>query len=292
VNSHASLISFRWQAVAAVCLLGCAGCVPRSDYEALQHENQELQKSVDSLNIQTRQLHAQLQVAQQQQAVVSDLQKRLEDAKRETAQKEEEMRQLQERWEKFKGDRRKAMVGKQFGEVAIGDGRTLKNAQITGIVDEQVTIRHETGIVKVALAQSGEELRWLACFDEQDAADSLRRIRLKQANALGQQLSASKPATPAVRASTGRLPTAAEEAEVLRRTINMQRQAMNAAYQRLSASNPSAMRGTDWNSTRPEDSGLINVFAQRRAVLGLGELDSLAAAIKANLRKLRDYEPR
>ena len=72
----------------------------------------------------------------------------------------------------------------------------------------------------------------------------------------------------------------------------MQRQAMNAAYQRLNASNPSALRGTDWNSTRPEDSGLINVFAQRRAVLGLGELDSLAAAIKVNLRKLRDYEPR
>ena len=72
----------------------------------------------------------------------------------------------------------------------------------------------------------------------------------------------------------------------------MQRQSLNAAYQRLSAQNPSALRGTDWNSARPEDSGLINVFAQRRAVLGLGELDSLAAAIKANLRKLHDLEPR
>lgn len=276
----------------AICLLGCASCVPRSDYEALQLENQELQKSVDSLNLQTRQLQAHLALAQQQQAVVADLQKRLEEAKRETADKEAELQQLQERWEKFKGDRRKAMVGKQFGEVAIGDGRVLKNAVITGVVDEQVAIRHETGFVKVPLAQGGEEIRWMACFDEKDAAESLRRARLNQAKSLDQQLAASRPGTGATSASTGRLPTSAAEAEAVRRTITMQRQSLNAAYQRLSAQNPSALRGTDWNSARPEDSGLINVFAQRRAVLGLGELDSLAAAIKANLRKLHDLEPR
>mgnify|MGYP000856858433 CR=1 FL=1 len=276
----------------AICLLGCASCVPRSDYEALQLENQELQKSVDSLNLQTRQLQAHLALAQQQQAVVADLQKRLEEAKRETADKEAELQQLQERWEKFKGDRRKAMVGKQFGEVAIGDGRVLKNAVITGVVDEQVAIRHETGFVKVPLAQGGEEIRWMACFDEKDAAESLRRARLNQAKSLDQQLAASRPGTGAASASTGRLPTSAAEAEAVRRTITMQRQSLNAAYQRLSAQNPSALRGTDWNSARPEDSGLINVFAQRRAVLGLGELDSLAAAIKANLRKLHDLEPR
>jgi soluble cytochrome b562 len=266
--------------------------VPRSDYEALQQENRELQKSVDSLQVQTRQLQVQLTLAQQQQQAVAELQKRLEDAKREVAETEEEMRQLQERWEKFKGDRRKAMVGRQFGEVAIGDGRVLKNAQITSIVDEQVTIRHEDGLVKVPLAQGGEEIRWLACFDEHDAADSLRRARLSQAKALGQQLSASRPAGRDSTDSTGRMPDSAAEAAALRRTISAQRQALNAAYQRLSARNPSAMRGTDWNSSRPEDSGLINVFAQRRAVLGLGELDSLAAAIKVNLRKLHDLETR
>ena len=289
MNYRALILHSRWQAFAAAALLGCAGCVPRSDYEALQKENQELQKSVDSLHVQTRQLHAQLTMAQQQQAVVAELQKRLEEAKRETAQKEEEMRQLQERWEKFKGDRRKALVGKEFGEVAIGDGRVLKNAQITGIADEQVTIRHEDGLVKVPLAQGGEEIRWLACFDERDAADSLRRARLSQAKALGQQLSASRPASGD---STGRLPSSSQEVAALRQTITTQRQALNAAYHRLTAQNPSAMRGVDWNNARPEDSGLINVFAQRRAVLGLGELDSLAAAIKANLRKLHDLETR
>lgn len=278
----------------AICLLGCASCVPRSDYEALQLENQELQKSVDSLNLQTRQLQAQLALGQQQQqAVVADLQRRLEEAKNETAQKEEELRLLQERWEKFKGDRRKAMVGKEFGEVAIGDGRVLKNAVVTGVVDEQVAIRHETGFVKVPLAQSGEEIRWLACFDEKDAADSLRRARLGQAKALEGKLSTSRSASNLLPgASTGRLPTSQEEAEAIRQTITTQRQALNAAFQRLVARNPSAMRGADWNSARPEDSGLINVFAQRRAVMGLGELDSLAAAIKVNLRKLHDLGPR
>lgn len=285
MNYRAFITYSRWHALAAVGLLGCAGCVPRSDYEALQQENQELQKSVDSLNVQTRQLQAQLVQAVQQQAVVAELQQRLEEAKRQAAEKEEELRQLQERWEKFKGDRRKALVGKEFGEVAIGDGRVLKNAQITGIVDEQVSIRHENGLVKVPLAQGGEEIRWLACFDEQDAVESLRRARLSQARALGQQSGTARPAA-------AQMPNASAEAAAVRQTITAQRQALNAAHQRLSARNPSALRGADWNSARPEDSGLINVFAQRRAVLGLGELDSLAAAIKANLRKLHDLETR
>lgn len=285
MNYRAFITYSRWHALAAVGLLGCAGCVPRSDYEALQQENQELQKSVDSLNVQTRQLQAQLVQAVQQQAVVAELQQRLEEAKRQAAEKEEELRQLQERWEKFKGDRRKALVGKEFGEVAIGDGRVLKNAQITGIVDEQVSIRHENGLVKVPLAQGGEEIRWLACFDEQDAVESLRRARLSQARALGQQSGTARPAA-------AQMPNASAEAAAVRQTITAQRQALNAAHQRLIARNPSALRGADWNSARPEDSGLINVFAQRRAVLGLGELDSLAAAIKANLRKLHDLETR
>lgn len=285
MNYRAFITYSRWHALAAVGLLGCTGCVPRSDYEALQQENQELQKSVDSLNVQTRQLQAQLVQAVQQQAVVAELQQRLEEAKRQAAEKEEELRQLQERWEKFKGDRRKALVGKEFGEVAIGDGRVLKNAQITGIVDEQVSIRHENGLVKVPLAQGGEEIRWLACFDEQDAVESLRRARLSQARALGQQSGTARPAA-------AQMPNASAEAAAVRQTITAQRQALNAAHQRLIARNPSALRGADWNSARPEDSGLINVFAQRRAVLGLGELDSLAAAIKANLRKLHDLETR
>ncbi|MFM7604965.1 MAG: hypothetical protein ACKO8Z_07165 [Prosthecobacter sp.] len=287
MNFPSFILLSRWQALMAVCLLSCAGCVPRSDYEALQKENQELQKSVDSLHVQTRQLQAQLIAAQQQQAVVVELQKRLEDKKKEVAEKEEEMRQLQERWEKFKGDRRKAMVGRQFGEVAIGDGRVLKNAQITGFADDMVSIRHEAGLVKVPIAHGGEELRWLACFDDQDEADSLRRVRLSQAKALAEQLKVMRPQAVD---SSGRMPSSSEEAAMLRQTITTQRQSLNAAYQRLSSENASALRGVDWNSTRPEESGLINVFAQRRALLGLGELDSLAAAIKANLRKLHDLE--
>jgi predicted nucleic acid-binding Zn-ribbon protein len=287
VNFPAFIFFSRWQALSAVCLLGCAGCVPRSDYEALQKENQELQKSVDSLHVQTRQLQAQLIAAQQQQAMVVELQKRLEEAKQQTNAKEEEMRQLQERWEKFKGDRRKAMAGRQFGEVAIGDGRVLRNAQINALEDDMISIRHEAGIVKVPLAHGGDELRWLACFDDQDEADSLRRVRLSQAKALAGQLKVSRTQAED---STGRMPSSSEEAAMLRQTITTQRQSLNAAYQRLSSENASALRGVDWNSTRPEDSGLINVFAQRRALLGLGALDSLAAAIKANLRKLHDLE--
>ena len=291
MNSPTSTFRIRWQAVAAACLLTVVGCVPTSDYEALQKENQELQKSVDTLHVQMRQLQAQLLYAQQQQAQAVELQARLDQAKREVAEKEEEMRQLQERWEKFKGDRRKALIGKQFSEIALGDGRVLKNAEITTMVDDKVAIRHEGGFLKVALAQSGDEVRWLACLDEQEVADNLRLARLSKAKALGSQLEASRKLPQGlVSGSSGKVPSSAEEAQSLRRAIEAQRRALNQAYSRLLANNRAALRGASWNHARPEDSGLINVFAERRAVLGLGELDNLAASIKAGLRKLHDLE--
>jgi len=291
VNLPTFILRLRWLAPSAFCLLTLAGCVPTSDYEALQKENQELQKSVDTLNVQIRQMHAQLLMAQQQQAQTVELQARLEQAKKEAADKEEEMRQLQQRWEKYKGDRRKALVGKQFSEIALGDGRVLKNAEITGMVDDQLAIRHENGFTKVALALGGDEIRWLACFDEEESADNMRLARLGKAKSLGAQLDASrKPQPGASSSSTTTKPASQEEAKALRKAIETQRAALNQAYNRLATKHPSALRGAHWNGARPEDSGLINVFAERRAVLGLGELDSLAASIKAGLRKLHDLE--
>ncbi len=281
----------RWQALAALFLLGITGCVPTSDYEALQKENRELQKSLDTLHVQMRQLQAQLQLSQLQQAQALEIQKQLEQAKKELEARQEEMRQLQERFEKFKGERRKALVGRQFSEIALDDGRRLIHAEITSMIDGQLAIRHETGITKVTLAQGGEELRWLACFDDQEAADSARLERLNTAKRIEKQLQAARSQPEAAEtATTGRIRSSAEEAAALRRIIESQRLILNQSYQRLSAENPAALRGSNWNSTRPEDSGLINVFAERRAVLGLSELDNLASAIKANLRKLRDLE--
>jgi hypothetical protein len=291
VNTPALIFRLRWPVLAVLCLLTGAGCVPTSDYEALQKENQELQKSVDRLNVQMRQLQTQLLMSQQQQAQMPEIQARLDQAKKELVEKEEEMRVLQERWEKFKRDRRKALVGRQFSEIALDDGRVLKNAEITGMVDDQLAIRHEGGFIKVALAQGGEEIRWLACFDEQEASDNLRLARLSKAKSIGSQLDAARKQPAGLSGgSSGQLPSSAEEAQALRRAIETQRAALNQAYNRLRAKNQAALRGASWDTARPEESGLINVFAERRAVLGLGELDSLAASIKAGLRKLRDLE--
>lgn len=266
------------------------GCVPTSDYEALQKENQELQKSVDQLSAQLRQMQTQLLQSQQLQVQMVELQARLEEARRLVEEKEAEMRLLEERWEKFKGERRKAMVGKQFQELALGDGRVLKNVEVTGLVDDQIAIRHEGGFLKVAMADGGEELRWQACFDPQDAVESLRRARLEKARSIGAHLETSRKKPTGSASTTSTVSSTKEEAEMVRKVITAQRNALNNAYNRLLASNRSALRGSSWNSGRPEDSGLINVFAERRAVLGLGELDSLAAAIKSNLRKLHDLE--
>jgi hypothetical protein len=246
---------------------------------------------VDTLHVQLRQLQAQLLLARQQQAQTVELQGLLEQAKREVAEKEEEMRQLQERWEKFKGDKRKALVGRQFSEIALGDGRTLKKVEITGMVDEQLAIRHEGGFLKVPLAEAGEEIRWLACFDEQESAENLRLARLSKAKALGTQLEATRKLPPGLSSSSsGKISSSVEQAQALRRAIEAQRTALNQAFNRLKRKNPTALRTASWNSNRPEESGLINVFAERRAVIGLGELDSLAASIKAGLRKLHDLE--
>jgi outer membrane murein-binding lipoprotein Lpp len=291
VNLPTFILRLRWLAPSAFCLLTLAGCVPTSDYEALQKENQELQKSVDTLNVQIRQMQAQLLMAQQQQAQAVELQARLEQAKKEAADKEEEMRKLEERWEKYKGDRRKALVGKQFSEIALGDGRVLKNAEITGMVDDQLSIRHENGLAKVELALGGDDIRWLACFDEEESADNMRLARLGRAKSLGAQLDASRTPRPGTSSSsTTTKPASNEEAKALRKSIAAQRAALNQAYNRLAAKNRLALCGTHWNSSRPEDSGLINVFAERRALLGFGELDSLATSIKAGLRKLHDLE--
>jgi hypothetical protein len=160
----------------------------------------------------------------------------------------------------------------------------LQKAQITAINGSELSIRHEAGFIKVAMSKSSDEIRWQACYDPaEEAADARRRLLAKAG------MTTTKPE---VAASMGGATSKDKRATVqeLRAIIAQQRTALNNAHSALAARNPTALRGAHWNSAAPETSGLINVFSERRAILGLGELDSLATAIKNNLAKLRELE--
>lgn len=266
-----------------------AACgVPKTDYEALQKENRELQKVIDQANDQLRQLQTQLHAAQQGLVAIPALEQRAQELQRLLTEKEAEMNAVQARFDKFKAERRDAMIGREYPSLRLEDGKELRNARITGIADGELSIRHADGFIKVALAKSSEALRWQACFEPAEEAADARRRMLAEAARINSHLDRARQTTTdnqnVVREQKA---TAAE----LRRTITAQRAALNQAHSALAAQNPGALRGAHWNSARPEDSGLINVFSERRAVFGINELDSLAAAIKANLRRLRELDP-
>ena len=275
----------------AVTVLSSCG-VPKVDYEALQKENQELQKVIDKGNASFRQLQLQLQAAQQGLAAINQVERRVQDLEAQLAEKDEELRLLQETYDKFKKDRRDAMLGKDFPILRLDSGKTLQNAQITSFNDNMLAIRHETGFLKVALAESSEALRWQACYDPVEEAAAQRREMIANAKALSDKLDKDRLKRPTTKSSQ-KTPSSASNADVarqLRATITQQRAALNRAHSDLVSKNPSALRSAHWNSARPEESGLINVFSERRAIMGISELDSLASAIKYNLEKLRSVE--
>ena len=277
--------------VVAVTALSSCG-VPQVDYEALQKENQELQKVIDKGNASFRQLQLQLQTAQQGLAAINEVERRIKDLEAQLAEKDEELRVLQETYDQFKKDRRGAMLGKEFPSLRLDSGRTLQNAQITAFNDNVLAIRHDTGFLKVALAESSEALRWQACYDPAEEAAAERRQMIANAKSLSDKLDQDRLKRPTAKSSQ-KTPGTASNAEIarqLRATITQQRAALNRAHSDLASKNSSALRGAHWNSARPEESGLINVFSERRAIIGINELDSLAAGIKYNLEKLRSVE--
>ena len=275
-----------WKAagLALVAMLVC-GCVKKEDYERVMKEKTELQAQLDQRQLQIIQLQEQLTATQLQLTQIVELQTRLKDALSRLEERQKEIDDLKARWEKYKGERRQGMIGREFPELRLDDGRLLKKAKITALQGDELSFIHDSGFMKVLLSKSNDDLRWQACFDPSEAAASERAKMLAQARALDQRLTEKQRAdVPPPPARTSR----SQEARVLESVIRAQRQALNEAYNRLRQQQPSALRGASWDSSRPEESGLINVFAERRAIIGISQLDSLAVAIKANLRKLQE----
>jgi outer membrane murein-binding lipoprotein Lpp len=235
---------------ATVLLSLLGGCVKKSEYDALQLENQTLQKRVDQTSHQLA----------QSQTDVSELQAQLHKV--------------------IVAQRRTAMVGKKYPMLTLEDGRVLRQAEIVSVNAEEISFRHAEGTAKVALARSTPDLRWEAGYDPMENKVKKWEREIRPVREQGLPQTAPTAATPARNA-----------ADVLRAQLAAQRQSLNSEYEALAAKNPAAMRGVQWDSTRPEASPLLNTLSGSRAVLGLSRLQTQRNTILATLQQLRDLDP-
>ncbi len=263
-----------------------AGCVKQSDYEILQKENQQLQMRLDQTNEQLRLTQLELSAQQARSQQLLEVQSKLEKSQEQLRQTQAQMDALKVEFDKFRTQRRTAMVGKKYPQLSLEDGKVLRDAQITAITAEEVSFRHDGGFMKVALAKTTDDLRWEACYDPQEEQKAAHDRLLAEGRRLEEKLARDR-STPAPEAATSTV----NAATVLRQQLAAQRQQLNAEFQALAAKNPGALQGPVWDSTRPEASPLLNSVSGSRAVLGLSRLQSMRDTINATLRQLREVDP-
>jgi hypothetical protein len=277
-----------WKLQTAAVLLSLLGsCVKKSEYDALQVENLALQTRVDETNqllVQSQNDVSALQAQMQQLVAVEATLKKTQS---ELTQSQAEFKALKTQFDQFRSQRRSAMVGKKFPLLNLDDGKVLRDAEITAVTAENLSIRHADGQIKVAFAKTTPDLRWEACYDPLEAREKSRENLLVQAREMQAREQNSPPQTPAPSAA---LP-AGNVVEMLRKQLDSQRQILNTEYQTLAAKNPAAMRGVDWNFSRPEASPLLNTLSGSRAVLGISRLQSQRNAIMVTLQQLSELDP-
>lgn len=271
-------------------LLLLGGCVKKSEYDALQIENQTLQTRVDETNHLLVQSQADLSTLQVQMQQFASVQAQLEKTRLELTQSQTEFKALKSQFDQFRTQRRSAMVGKKFPMLNLEDGKVLRDAEITAVSAEDLSIRHADGVVKVALAKTTPDLRWEACYDPLEALEKSRENLLVQAREMQARQAREQNSPPQTPAPAAAMP-ARNVVEVLRTQLASQRQALNTEYQALASKNPAALRGVEWNSAQPEASPLLNTLSGSRAVLGISRLQSHRNSILATLQQLRELDP-
>lgn len=267
-------------------LLG--SCVKKSEYDALQLENQALQTRVDETSHLLAQSQTDVIVLQGQLQKLVAVQGQLLQTQQELKQTQDEFKVLKTQFDQFRTQRRSAMVGKKFPTLSLEDGRVLREAEITGVTAEDLSIRHADGLVRVALAKTTPDLRWEACYDPQEALEKSRENALARARDKEARQAGELSMTPQAPAAT--LPTR-NVVDVLRAQLATQRQTLNAEYHALAAKNAAALRGVEWNYAQPEASPLLNTLSGSRAVLGISRLQGYRNAIMATLQQLRELDP-
>lgn len=271
-------------------LLLLGGCVKKTEYDALQIENQTLQTRVDETNHLLEQSQADLSALQAQMLQFTAVQTTLKKTQMELSQSQEELKALKAQFDRFRTQRRSAMVGRKFPVLNLDDGKVLREAEIMAVSAEDISLRHADGLVRVAFAKTTPDLRWEACYDPMEAAEKAREKMQLQARETELRL-AREQAGPSQTPSSEATMPARNVVDILRSQLAAQRQALNADYYALAAKNPGAMRGVVWNSSQPEASPLLNTLSGSRAVLGISRLQAQRGAILATLQQLRQLDP-
>ena len=282
-------------------LLG--SCVKKSEYDALQLENQALQTRVDEASHLLVQSQSDVSLLQGQLKKYIAAQSMLQETRLELQQSQDGLKALKTQFDQFRTQRRSAMVGKKFPLLNLDDGQVLRQAEITAVSAEDLSIRHANGLVNVALAKTTPDLRWEACFDPLEAREKPHEAMLVKAREMEPRQvreQASPPQTlvmtpvPAPAADMS-APVAAMPArnavDVLRAQLASQRQVLNTEYQAIAAKNPAVLRDVTWNSFQPEANTLLNTLSGSRAVLGISRLQFQRNAILATLQQLREFDP-
>lgn len=271
-------------------LLLLGGCVKKTEYDALQIENQTLQTRVDETNHLLEQSQADLSALQAQMLQFTAVQTTLKKTQMELSQSQEELKALKAQFDRFRTQRRSAMVGRKFPVLNLDDGKVLREAEIMAVSAEDISLRHADGLIRVAFAKTTPDLRWEACYDPMEAAEKAREKMQLQARETELRL-AREQASPSQTPSSEATTPARNVVDILRSQLAAQRQALNADYYALAAKNPGAMRGVVWNSSQPEASPLLNTLSGSRAVLGISRLQAQRDAILLTLQQLRQLDP-
>lgn len=264
------------------------GCVKQGDYDALQQENQQLQQRIDQTSEQLRQAQADLATQQTRVLQLLEAQAKLQKSNEQLQQAAAELESLKAEFEKFRTQRRDAMRGRKYPVLQLDNGQNLKGAVLTAVGADEVSIRHDGGFIKVALADTNADLRWEACYDPQEARKKQHDRMLAEARQLDAALAKNR-ASPAPAAGS-RAAQVVSPAQQMQQLISEQRRQLNAEFEALRAKNPGALQGDIWNSAAPETSPLLNSVSGSRAVLGLSRLQPLRDAINQSLQQLRRIE--
>lgn len=263
-----------------------SSCVKQSDYDLVVKQNKELDDRVQAAQKQLMQEQAASKALQERMLGLIHIQSTLQKRDQELQETRSELEALKAEFERFRSQRRGAMIGKKYPYLSLDGGKMLNNAEVVAVDATQFSIRHDGGFMKVAIAESNEQLRWEACYDPQEAKRQERERFLADARLTSQRLEQGRlnpPKPVAIKTTFG--PSQAEQET--RATIAAQRAQLNREYEVLRNKNPSAMKDSLWNADRPETSPMLTNFGNRPVVMGMSRLDALRDAINTNLVALQ-----
>ncbi len=270
-------------------VLLCSSCVKQSEYDLVVNEKDDLIARLSAATQELQKSNVQLQAQQARVYQLLNIQSTLQKRDQELQEARAELEALKAEFDKFRVERRNAMLGKKLPYLQLDNGKILKDVEVTSVGPLEVAIRHEGGLVKVAMADTNDDFRWQACYDASYAQRNEREQFLAEARRLDAELNEErmKPPAPWKAEPVVFKPNVTQQLKAL---IAAQRAELNREYQAIKARSPAAFKGADWNASQPEASGLINGFGGRRAVLGMSRLENIRDVINDNLARLRSHD--